>query len=212
LFPRLFEKFTLQLTSTIESPEDNARSSWQMNDRPIRVALSVASGEGMTILDEACAAYEEERNLILRYLLSLGAPLADAQELTQEVFLAYYAALRNGARIATRRAWLFAVASRMFLNFKKSQAIRTSLPIEYQPASQIADPSATPEARVLAEEQIRAVREAIQGLSTQQKICIHLRGEGLHYREIADILGISVAAVAEFLRRAIVRIRKVVHG
>jgi RNA polymerase sigma-70 factor, ECF subfamily len=166
------------------------------------------------ILEEACSAYQEERDLVLRYLRSLNTPLADAQELTQEVFLAYYAALRGGTRVSVRRAWLLAVASRKFLNWRKRQSYRAALAIEDDPAEveAIADTAATPEARLLAVEKNRALRDAIQSLSAQQKICLHLRSEGLHYQEIADVLGISVAAVAEFLKRAIARIRKVVHA
>jgi DNA-directed RNA polymerase specialized sigma24 family protein len=33
--------------------------------------------------------------------------------------------------------------------------------------------------------------------------------EGLHYPEIASALGISASAVGEFLRRALLRLRKV---
>jgi len=181
-------------------------------DAGVRALGIAAFGEQARILDEACSAYSEERELILRYLLSLDAPLADAQELTQEVFLAYYAALLGGAGISVRRAWLFAVASRKFLNWRKSQSRRATLAIDNDAAQSVADSAQTPEARLLALEKDRAVHDAIQSLSTQQRICLHLRGEGLHYREIADVLGISVPAVAEFLRRAIVRIRKVVHA
>jgi RNA polymerase sigma-70 factor (ECF subfamily) len=52
----------------------------------------------------------------------------------------------------------------------------------------------------------------VEGLSDQQRRCLHLRLEGLRYPEIGSILGISASAVGEFLRRAIVRLKKVHHG
>jgi RNA polymerase sigma-70 factor (ECF subfamily) len=51
----------------------------------------------------------------------------------------------------------------------------------------------------------------VENLSEQQRRCLHLRLEGLRYPEIAAVLGISASAVGEFLRRAIVRLRKVIH-
>jgi len=52
---------------------------------------------------------------------------------------------------------------------------------------------------------------AVRGLSPQQQACLHLRAEGFRYREIADTLGVSLATVAEFLRRAIAALRKAMH-
>jgi RNA polymerase sigma-70 factor (ECF subfamily) len=51
----------------------------------------------------------------------------------------------------------------------------------------------------------------VQNLSEQQQRCLHLRLEGLRYPEIGAVLGISASAVAEFLRRAIARLRKASH-
>jgi len=50
--------------------------------------------------------------------------------------------------------------------------------------------------------------QAVAALSPQQRQCLHLRTEGFRYREIAAILNISDSSVGEFLRRAIVRLRK----
>jgi RNA polymerase sigma-70 factor (ECF subfamily) len=50
---------------------------------------------------------------------------------------------------------------------------------------------------------------AVEGLSEQQRRCLFLRMEGLRYPEIGSTLGISASAVGEFLRRAMVRLKKV---
>jgi RNA polymerase sigma-70 factor (ECF subfamily) len=49
----------------------------------------------------------------------------------------------------------------------------------------------------------------VEALSDQQKRCLFLRMEGLRYPEIGSALGISASAVGEFLRRAMVRLKKV---
>ena len=48
-------------------------------------------------------------------------------------------------------------------------------------------------------------------LSPQQRQCLHLRAEGLVYREIAETMHISISSVREFLGRAIARLQKAVY-
>ena len=50
---------------------------------------------------------------------------------------------------------------------------------------------------------------AVESLSEQQKRCLFLRMEGLRYPEIGAAMGISASAVGEFLRRAMLRLKKV---
>jgi RNA polymerase sigma-70 factor (ECF subfamily) len=50
---------------------------------------------------------------------------------------------------------------------------------------------------------LQAVQRRLAQLSSQERHCLYLRAEGFRYREIAEILGITRASVAEFLRRAL---------
>jgi RNA polymerase sigma factor (sigma-70 family) len=52
---------------------------------------------------------------------------------------------------------------------------------------------------------------ALEALTDRQRQCLHLRGEGLRYREIAAVLSISIDSVADALERAIHKVRKGVH-
>ena len=56
---------------------------------------------------------------------------------------------------------------------------------------------------MLRKEKVLRVYAAISMLSAQQKQCLYLRAEGFRYREIAEILGVTISTVAESLRRAI---------
>jgi RNA polymerase sigma-70 factor (ECF subfamily) len=69
-----------------------------------------------------------------------------------------------------------------------------------------------PEAALIDRQRRRALAEAVRGLSPQQRNCLHLRAQGLRYREIADAIGISTSAVGEFLRRAVTRLKEAMHG
>ncbi|HHN72840.1 MAG TPA: LuxR family transcriptional regulator, partial [Thermopetrobacter sp.] len=44
--------------------------------------------------------------------------------------------------------------------------------------------------------------------SPQERRCVDLRSEGLRYREIAEILGVSLSTVQTFLTRALQKLMK----
>ena len=154
--------------------------------------------------------FEESREEIFRYLLSLGLDPQSAQDATQEVFLRLYNSLQSGDDIRNARAWLFRVAHNHGLRVRQQQQ---RMPLwEPDAARLLADPQADPEQALLDRERLERVRQAFNGLSEQQQRCLHLRLEGLRYQEIADVLGIASSSVSEFLRRAIERLRGVRHG
>jgi len=72
--------------------------------------------------------------------------------------------------------------------------------------------SATPEELFQRREKITRIHAAIATLSEQQKECLYLRAEGFRYREIADVLGVTVSTVAESLRRAVRKLSKEPHA
>jgi RNA polymerase sigma-70 factor (ECF subfamily) len=61
---------------------------------------------------------------------------------------------------------------------------------------------------LIERERVQRLHKGIQQLSEQQRRCLFLRMEGLRYPEIGSALGISASAVSEFLRRALLRLRK----
>jgi RNA polymerase sigma-70 factor (ECF subfamily) len=191
-----------------------------MSDRNFDVASPIAAGFSASWAELAVTArelagrhYREERDSIYRYLVSLGTNPSEAQDLTQETFLRLYVALRKRKPIENTRAWLFTVAFNLAMNHRRWWNYR--LPareedVDHRMHSQ-ADPRATPEQALLHRETAVRLREAIDGLSRQQQACLHLRTEGFRYREIARILGVSLPTVAEFLRRAVIRLKKAMN-
>ena len=73
----------------------------------------------------------------------------------------------------------------------------------------LAAPGDDPEHDLIDRERMLRFHHAVSGLSEQQKRCLFLRMEGLRYPEIGSALGISASAVGEFLRRAVMRLKKV---
>jgi len=161
----------------------------------------------VTLQDEVAQLFEEARDDVYRYLLTLGLHPPEAQEAAQEVFLRLYATLKKGELIRNRRAWIFRVAHNFGLKIRAQQ--KREEPFDANLESRLAGTTADPERSLFERERALRFHAAIEALSEQQRRCLFLRLEGLRYPEIGSALGISASTVGEFLRRAIVRLKKV---
>ena len=160
----------------------------------------------MTLQDRVAQLFQEARDDVYRYLLSLGLYPPQAQEAAQEVFLRLYVTLKKGEDVQNPRAWIFRVAHNLGLKIRARQSTQAAFDPEIE--LNLASAELNPEQSLLQREQTARFHYAIQGLSEQQRRCLFLRLEGLRYPEIAAALGISASAVGEFLRRAIARLKK----
>jgi len=66
--------------------------------------------------------YEESRDDVYRYLLTLGLPPPQAREATQEAFLRLHVTLDRGADVQNLRAWVFRVAHNYALDMWPTSA------------------------------------------------------------------------------------------
>lgn len=156
--------------------------------------------------DRVAKLFEEAREDVYRYLLTLGLHPPSAQEAVQEVFLRLYTALKNGEDIQNPRGWVFRVAHNYGLKQRERQL--SEAPFEPDLDLRLASRTEDPERGLIEREKMTRFHRAVEGLSEQQKRCLFLRMEGLRYPEIGAVLGISPSAVGEFLRRAMLRLRK----
>jgi len=160
----------------------------------------------MTLQDQVAQLFQEARDDVYRYLLSLGLYPPQAQEGAQEVFLRLYVTLKKGEDIQNPRAWIFRVAHNLGLKIRARQS--SQAPFDADLEYKLSSPEMNPEESLIDREQSVRFYRAIERLSEQQKRCLFLRLEGLRYPEIGSVLGISASAVGEFLRRAISRLKK----
>jgi RNA polymerase sigma-70 factor (ECF subfamily) len=151
--------------------------------------------------------FEESREDVYRYLMTLGLDPGRAQESAQEVFLRLYVALKKGEQIQNPRGWVFRVAHNYGLKVRARYAAEAAFDPHLE--SWLASSAHSAEHDLLERERLLRFHRAVEGLSEQQKRCLFLRMEGLRYPEIGSAMGISTSAVGEFLRRAMVRLRKV---
>jgi RNA polymerase sigma-70 factor (ECF subfamily) len=171
------------------------------------IALSEEPAERAFSLDaQVEQIYRETRGAVCGYLLYLGVSEDRAQEVTQEVFLRLFQAMQKGISIENVRAWSFRVAHNLGLKVRSRERAFRQVDTDWD---RFRHPSSSPETELLDRERNARVAAALGELSPQQRNCLYLRSQGLRYREIAEVMGISASSVNEFLRRAIARLAEV---
>jgi len=157
---------------------------------------------------EVVALFDEFHGPLLRYLASFGLNPADCEEVLQEVFLALFQHLDRGKSRVNLRGWLFRVAHNLGLKRRFCARRDTEARAPASAGEWAIDPRPSPEDR-LADRQARAALLAVVGaLPEQDRRCLFLRAEGLRYREIAQILEMSLGAVSISLTRSLERIAR----
>ncbi|MGA2435092.1 MAG: RNA polymerase sigma factor [Bryobacteraceae bacterium] len=154
------------------------------------------------------------RGRLYQYLLIVLRNPAEAEDAAQECFLKLYRHRHMGNMIDDPNLWIFRVAHNLALDKKKSAQF--SREVEPPSWSEVAenhqDPSPSPEQGFIQRERYEAVRAAMSQLTDQQKQVLYLRAEGFGYREIAEVLALSMPAVAAHVRRGIEKIKVKING
>lgn len=179
---------------------------------PLLVRHATAeSAKASSLQEEILGLFEHSRTGLLRYLYSKGVRNHDAEEVIQEVFLALFRHLRLGRDRRNLRGWVFRVARNLGLKHR-SAARRTAYPADDSIFSRQIDPGPNPEQQVNARQRQGKLLAVFHALPEQDRCCLHLRSEGLRYREIAEALGISLGTVAQSLARSIERFHRADGG
>jgi RNA polymerase sigma-70 factor (ECF subfamily) len=160
--------------------------------------------------DEVVRLYDQFRSPLLRYVFSLGVLPADGEEIVQEVFLCLFRHLREGKSRANLRGWRFRVGHNQAL---KNRQRRTRAPEAIPDGfEQHRDPSPDPEQQASVNQRQARLISVLRALPEQDQCCLSLRAEGFRYREIAEILGISLGSVANSLERSLARLNRADGG
>ena len=157
--------------------------------------------------EEVTALYDQLRRPLFRYLLSLGLTAQDGEEIIQEVFLALFRHLKSGKPRDNLRGWIFRVGHNQALKLRQRGGLRTIQPDEGVVEKHL-DPEPNPEEQALHGQRRRRLEAVIGALAEQDRACLSLRAEGFRYREIGEILGMSLGAVAASLERSLAKLRR----
>jgi len=126
-----------------------------------------------------------------------------AEDLCSETFYKAYRSLHSFREVdASFSTWLYTIARNTVLSeLRKQKAAHLSLDDStYIPAAPLEE---APEQRLLRNEKVTMVRDAINSLPEKQRSALILREyDGMDYQEIANILGQTVSSVKSLLFRA----------
>jgi RNA polymerase sigma-70 factor (ECF subfamily) len=174
------------------------------NAGAVRQSLSGTAG----FQERVATLYETHREGIYRFLVGHGLSPGEAQEVTQDVFVDLFVALEKGTTVKSEQGWLYAVAGRAAVDYwrRGHRPDRVELDLE-SPAANIPSAEPSPEAQAGRLEQLRRIAAGLGRLPKEQRLCIQLRMQGLRYREIARILGVSTSTAAEWLASAVEYLR-----
>jgi len=154
--------------------------------------------------------FDQFRHRLLRHLLGLGLTVHDAEEVVQEVFLSLFQHLRRGGSSRNLRGWIFRVAHNLGLKqCNRNRAWQQQFVDAGNVMEELhADPGSTPEEQTMSGERQKRLRSVLRALPEQDRWCLCLRAEGLRYREIAEVLGMSLGAVSLSLGRSLARLAR----
>ena len=170
-------------------------------------ATSGCSARFSEIQCEVVSLFDEFRGPVLRYVVSFGISMHDGEEVTQEVFLALFRRLRLSRGRQNLRGWIFRVAHNLALkqrheNHRRCKATESDWAI----AENQFDPSPNPEDEASFTQKRQRLLTVLHALPKGDQCCLRLRAEGLRYREIAEVLGISLGTVSMSLTRSLARL------
>lgn len=151
--------------------------------------------------------FDQFRNPLLRYALSFGLSVHDAEEVTQDVFLALFRHLQRGKSRRNLRGWIFRVAHNLALKQRAAnKRIQAALNDDSTIVHTKIDAMPNPEEQMTSGQTLQRLRTVLRALPEQDRCCLALRAEGLRYREIAATLGISLGSVSLSLTRSLARL------
>lgn len=152
------------------------------------------------------ALYDRHVVRVYRHIYYMVGNAAEAEDLSAQAFLQAWEAIhRYQMRGAPFVSWLLRIAHNLGVSHLRSKRDSSELPETLVDHSRHGNPEEVLQRQVEADR----VRQAIMRLRDEQRQVIMLRFiEDLEYREVAEIVGKSVAAVRVIQHRALHALRK----
>ena len=152
-------------------------------------------------------AFEEIYHLASGFVYNVALRIArrhaEAEDITQEVFIKMYSALNQFGFRSSCKTWLYRITTNTAVSRCRKFGREKNLAAKYKDHLEIEaqeGPSASP---VEAKENEKIIGDMLAKLDEDQRACMVLREmEGLSYDKIADILNIPLNTVRSRLHRA----------
>lgn len=142
------------------------------------------------------ALYKKYAPDVYHFALYLSGERGDAEDITSETFVRVWAT-SEPIRVATVKGYLFTIARNLFLQGLRKKSRRVALDDDLR------DPQASPYTQAEQKAELRAVLAELQKLPEIDRAALLMRAfDEMPYEEIAQALGISLAAVKVKIHRA----------
>jgi len=156
--------------------------------------------------------FDQNRARLSSYVLGFGLPHPDAEDIVQETFLSLFHHLERGRPRWNLHGWLFRVAHNLALKRRTANRSRSGDLDDEARLAQHPDPAQSAEDQFAFHQTQRQLQAVFDALPERDRRCLQLRAEGLKYREIAKVLGISLGAVSQSLSRSLARMNRATGG
>jgi len=183
---------------------------------PVILELGAAGEDGERLF------FFKYQDRVRRFFRKKGVSEEEAPDLTQDTFLRVFRAEASFDNRAQLEAWLFEIARNVWANWlRERMALKraaTLVPLdapdrEGEPRD-VADPAFEPgggqdaPTGAITREQLEILRRELAELPEQMRQCVHLRlRDDLRYKEIAEVMRISIETVKSHIHQAKQRLR-----
>lgn len=164
--------------------------------------LQMAEGEKSAIEP----FYEKTHAAIYGFILSILKNREDAEEILQDTYIRIYQMSDRYVKRGNPMPWIFTIARNLALMKIRSRKREGELTEEQWENIAFEGPGITDEEKML-------LGEAMSKLSDRERQVVLLHAvAGLHHREIADILEVSLSYVLSKYHRSILKLRAMLKG
>jgi len=146
---------------------------------------------------------------MVAYFVRRGFSVEESRDLAQETFLRVFKNMDSFRGESAVETWLFQIASNLYKNTlrslqtQKRDAQEVSLDGTEAAALERGSTERDALGDILAEERARRLRAALEDLPPQMRQAVYLRVDGdLKYREIAELMHVSIETVKAHLYQA----------
>ncbi len=180
-----------------------------LSTSPIDIARRFSAhgaSQNLALEAEVLHLFDLMQTRLLRYAMSFGISFHDGEDIVQETFLALFYQLQHGRFDGNLHSWLFRVTHNLALK-RRMRTLKETAVSDLEETPRF-DPSLNPEESMLFGERYARLQSILQALPLKDQLCLRLRAEGLRYREIAQIVGMSLGSVSASLSRSLARLEQ----
>lgn len=171
------------------------------------MSLSDQRGKASRVAWETEQLFEEYYSSLIAYLRGGIRSRNDLEDIAQETFIRYFRARCGGEKIQRPKSWLYRVGRRLAIDFtrKHRPVLLDEAGWRHVEAEQASESAGAGEERSLRSSNLPWHR-----LSPQEQESLLLRAEGLTFREVAEVMNVSISTAASYVARAIKKFQRAI--